>query len=281
MVKPASMREAAGFIQTEFGISQRRACRLLALDRASCRYRSRRLIDSEALRVALRRHAAEWRHMGYRGLLDLVRADGFTINHKRMFRIYKAEGLVMPRRKRRRKEHGPRRRLELPEKVNQLWAMDFTADQLANGRRFRTLNVLDVKTRECLSIEVGSSLTGTQVCRVLDRIIALRGIPEVIVCDNGPEFAGHVLANWAKSMGIRLHFIAPGKPTENAFIESFNSIFRRECLNEQWFLHLEDARAATERWRQRYNELRPHGSLGKLPPAVYSQQLGLTPELAE
>jgi hypothetical protein len=150
----------------------------------------------------------------------------------------------------------------LPLRINQRWSMDFVSDQLALGRRFRTLNIIDDMSRECLSIEVGTSLTGTQVVRVLDRLVQLRGRPEVIVMDNGPEFAGHALADWSMKMGIRLHFIRPGKPTENTFAESFTSIFRREFLNEHWFLDMADARQSIEDWRHRYNDRRPHESLG-------------------
>jgi putative transposase len=159
--------------------------------------------------------------------------------------------------------------------------MDFVSDQLALGRRFRTLNIVDDKSRECLSIEVGTSLTGTQVVRVLDRLVQLRGRPEVIVMDNGPEFTGHALAEWSIEMGIRLHFFRPGEPTENAFADSFNSIFRRECLNENCFLDMADARTAVESWRNKYNDRRPHGSLGKLSPTEYSRRHGLALDLAE
>jgi putative transposase len=261
-----------GFVKTEYGMTERRACRVLAFDRSTCRYRARRTAVPPALLAEMHRHASEWPQMGYHKLHTLVRRGGFAINHKRFFRIYKAEGLRIPRRRRRRKLCGPRQRISPPERINQRWSMDFVSDQLALGRRFRTLNIVDDKSRECLSIEVGTSLTGTQVVRVLDRLVQLRGRPEVIVMDNGPEFVSHVLADWSMQMGIRLHFIRPGKPTENAFAESFNSIFRRECLNENWFLDLADARAAVEAWRCRYNDRRPHGSLGNLTPTEYSRQ---------
>jgi putative transposase len=211
--------------------------------------------------------------MGYHSLHRLVRRDGFVINHKRFYRLYKAEGLRIPRRKRRRKFCGLRQRIALPDRANQRWSMDFVSDQLALGRRFRTLNVIDDKTRECLSIEVGTSLTGAQVVRVLDRLVQLRGRPDVIVMDNGPEFTGHALAAWSVETGVRLHFIRPGKPTENAFVESFNSIFRRECLNESWFLDMADARTTVESWRTRYNDRRPHGSLGNQSPTEYLRLL--------
>lgn len=274
-------REAAGLLTTEFGMTERRACRVLGFDRSTCRYRSRRVAPPAELVEALHRHAGEWTQMGYHGLCRLVRADGFVINHKRFYRLYKAEGLRIPRRRRRRKFCGPRQRIASPERINQRWSMDFVSDQLALGRRFRTLNIIDDRSRECLSIEVGTSLTGAQVVRVLDRLVQLRGRPEVIVMDNGPEFTGHALSDWAIAMDVKLHFIRPGKPTENAFAESFNSIFRRECLNESWFLDMADARSAVEAWRTRYNDRRPHGSLGNLTPTEYSRRHGLALELAE
>jgi putative transposase len=262
-------------------MTERHACRVLGFDRSTCRYRSRRAVAPPALLASLHRHAGEWTQMGYHKLHDLVRGDGFVINHKRFFRIYKAENLRIPRRRRRRKFCGPRQRIPLPDRINQRWSMDFVSDQLALGRRFRTLNIIDDKSRECLSIEVGTSLTGTQVVRVLDRLIQLRGRPDVIVMDNGPEFASHAMADWSMKMGVKLHFIRPGKPTENAFAESFNSIFRRECLNEHWFLDMADARATVESWRTRYNDRRPHGSLGKLSPTEYSRRHGLAQQVEE
>jgi putative transposase len=194
-------REAAGLLTTEFGMTERRACRVLGFDRSTCRYRSQRAVAPPALLASLHRHAGEWTQMGYHKLHALVRGDGFVINHKRFFRIYKAENLRIPRRRRRRKFCGPRQRIPLPDRINQRWSMDFVSDQLALGRRFRTLNIVDDKSRECLSIEVGTSLTGTQVVRVLDRLIQLRGRPEVIVMDNGPEFASHAMADWSMKMG--------------------------------------------------------------------------------
>jgi len=260
-------------VTAEYGMTERRACRVLAFDRSTHRYRPRRPPIPVALVAELHKQAGAWTQMGYHKLHGLVRRKGFVINHKRFYRLYKAEGLRIPRRRRRRKFCGPRQRIALPERVNQRWSMDFVSDQLALGRRFRTLNVIDDKTRECLSIEVGTSLTGSQVVRVLDRLVQLRGRPDAIVMDNGPEFAGHALADWSIAMGIQLAFIQPGKPTQNAFVESFNAAFRRECLNENWFIDLADARAAVEAWRNRYNDERPHGALGNLTPTEYSRQL--------
>ena len=153
--------------------------------------------------------------------------------------------------------------------------MDFTSDTLATSRKFRTLNIVDDKTRECLAIEVDTSIGGTRVARVLDRVIALRGLPQVIVCDNGPEFAGRALDAWAYERGVKIHFIRPGKPVENAYIESFNGKFRDECLNEHWFIDLADARSKIASWRTDYNEVRPHSSLANATPKEYSTTVGL------
>lgn len=153
--------------------------------------------------------------------------------------------------------------------------MDFTLDTLASGRRFRTLNVVDDFTRECLAIEVDTSLGGARVVRVLERLLAVRSRPSVIVCDNGPEFAGKTLDAWAYAAGVKIHFIRPGKPVENCYVESFNGKFRDECLNDHWFLGLDDAKTKIETWRRDYNEVRPHSSLGDLTPTEYSSTLGL------
>jgi putative transposase len=153
--------------------------------------------------------------------------------------------------------------------------MDFTLDTLASGRRFRTLNVVDDFTRECLAIEVDTSLGGARVVRVLERLLAGRGRPLVIVCDNGPEFAGKTLDTWAYAAGVKIHFIRPGKPVENCYVESFNGKFRDECLNDHWFLDLEDAKTKIEDWRRDYNEVRPHSSLGDLTPTEYLSTVGL------
>jgi len=170
---------------------------------------------------------------------------------------------------------GLRTVLPPPSRRNQRWSMDFTLDTLASGRRFRTLNVVDEFTRECLAIEVDTSIGGSRVARVLARLLETRGRPDLVVCDNGPEFAGKTLDAWAYQAGVKIHFIRPGKPVENGYIESFNGKFRDECLNNHWFLDLDDAKTEIEAWRRDYNEVRPHSSLGDLTPKEYSSTLGL------
>jgi putative transposase len=274
MVKPAAYREAIGFLLSEFKFSERRACDVLGHARSSCRYVPRRT-TVKALLDDLLQHARQRPRFGYRRLHLLLRRGGWTVNHKRVYRLYRAEGLAVRRRKRKRLAAGLRVKLPLPTRPIERWSMDFVHDTLASGRKFRTLNVVDDKTREALAIEVDTSLGGSRVVRVLDRLVASLGAPQVIVCDNGPEFTGRALDEWAYRTGVKIHFIQPGKPTQNAYIESFNGKFRDECLNEHWFLDLKDARDKIEAWRVDYNEVRPHSSLGDMTPKEYLSTLGL------
>ena len=189
---------------------------------------------------------------------------------RRTYRIYREEGLQV-RTKRRKKLIRPRIPMVVPDAVNQRWSIDFVSDQLANGRRFRVLNIVDDYSRECVSQIVDFSISGQRLAREFDRLT--RQLPKTIVCDNGPEFTSKAMFFWAKRTGVKLHFIEPGKPTQNAFVESFNGKFREYCLNLNWFAGLEDARLTIERWRQHYNHVRPHRSLGKKPPAVFAREV--------
>jgi len=219
--------------------------------------------DDEPLRRALREKAAQRRRFGYRRLVVLLRREGWTDNHKRIFRLYQEERLQV---KRRIKKHTAKWRGKTPaaaQRPNQRWSLDFMSDQLADGRRIRLLNVVDDFTRECLAVEVDSSLSGQRVTRVLERLCAMHGQPERLVSDNGPEFTGQAVDSWAYQRGVQWQFIEPGKPVQNAYIESFNGKFRDECLNEHWFERLEQARVIVEQWRRDYNEERPHSSLGQ------------------
>jgi putative transposase len=192
------------------------------------------------------------------------------VNHKRLYRLYRAEGLAVRRKKRKRMAAAVRTVPPPPTLPNQRWSMDFTEDWLAEGRRFRALIVVDDFTRTCPAIEVDTSLSGTRVSLVLDRSIAAHGKPGIIVVDNGPEFSGKALDAWAYQRGVQLQFIRPGKPIENAYVESFNGKFRDECLNQTWFQDLDDARQKIEAWRRDYNAVRPHSSLGNLTPNEYA-----------
>jgi putative transposase len=277
VVKPAARREIVRFAIEAHDLSQRRACGLFAISRSSYQYRRRPAVD-EGLRRRLRELAGSRPRYGYRRLHVLVQREGLTVNHKRLYRIYREEGLAVRRRRRKRIAAGARRPMILPTQVNERWSMDFTADTLADGRCFRSLNIVDDFSRECLALEVDTSLPGLRVVRVLERLAAERGLPDAIVIDNGPEFSGKVLDAWAYRRDVRLHFIRPGKPIENAFIESFNGKFRDECLNEHWFTGLQDARFTIACWRHDYNDVRPHSSLGGLTPAGFARQsAGLRP----
>jgi putative transposase len=198
-----------------------------------------------------------------------LKREGLVINHKRTERIYREEGLSLRLKKRNKKIAMARVRLPEPERANQRWSMDFVSDSLVTGRRFRALAILDDFSRECLAIEVDTSIGGIRVVSTLERLAELRGLPGVITVDNGPEFAGRALDEWAFKRGVKLNFIRPGKPVENAYIESFNGKLRDECLNQNWFISLKDAREVIEAWRIDYNEFRPHSSLGDLSPVEY------------
>lgn len=193
------------------------------------------------------------------------------INHKRTERIYREEGLSLRKRKRRKTAATARVVLPTASGPNERWSMDFVTDSIVTGRRFRALTIIDDYSRECPSIEVDTSLGGRRVVAVLERLAEVRGLPQVITIDNGPEFAGKVLDEWAYRRGVKLNFIRPGKPIENAYAESFNGRLRDECLNENWFISLHHAKRIIEEWRIDYNEGRPHTSLGGLTPREYAQ----------
>jgi putative transposase len=257
------------YLRAEWCLAERRACGLASLSRSTARYRPRRSGDQE-LREKLREKAAERRRFGYRRLHVLLRREGWTVNHKRVYRLYREEGLSVRKRKRKRVSRAERLSLQRPSGPNQVWCLDFVSDALYWGRKIRMLTVADAFHRESLAIEVDTSLPGVRVARVLDRLTEERGaIPEVIVLDNGPELTSRALDQWAYERGVRLHFIDPGKPQQNGFIESFNGKLRDECLNEHWFLSLADARRIIEDWRIDYNQNRPHSSLGNLTPEEY------------
>ncbi len=211
--------------------------------------------------------AAQRRRYGSPRLGVLLRRDGFTDNHKRIERIYREEGLQVKKRKRKQTcRTGRTRQIEVPDRPDQRWSMDFVHDSLAGGRRLRCLTIIDDFTRECPHLEVAPSISGERVARVLDYLAWSRGLPDEIVVDNGPEFTSLALDKWAYQNGVSLHFIDPGKPNQNAFIESFNRSFRDECLNDNWFINLGDATRKIEKWRKEYNNFRPHSSLGDLTP---------------
>jgi putative transposase len=256
------VRQAVG----EKEISERHACRLARLHRSTCRYQPQPQDDGQ-LRERLKALALKRRRYGSPRLTVLLRREGFTDNHKRIERVYQEERLQVRRRKRKRVARATRRVApSVPQQPDQRWSMDFAHDCLADGRTIRALTIVDDYSRECPHIEVDTSLGGQRVVRVLDYLAWQRGLPREIVLDNGPEFTSLALDQWAHRTGVTLHFIDPGKPVQNAFIESFNGKFRDECLNEHWFTNIADARQKIETWRRDYNAVRPHSSLGYLAP---------------
>jgi putative transposase len=206
----------------------------------------------------------------------MLKREGLVINHKRTERIYREEGLALRRKRRRKGAAGARVIMPAPERPNQRWSMDFVTDSLVTGRRFRAFAIVDDFSRECPVIEVDTSLGGRRVVGLLEKLGEQRGLPEIITVDNGPEFAGKALDEWAYRRGIKLSFIRPGKPIENAFIESFNGRLRDECLNTNWFLSLKHARTVIEEWRRDYNSVRPHSSLGGRSPEEFLALAGET-----
>jgi putative transposase len=199
----------------------------------------------------------------------MLKREGVVANHKRIYRLYKLERLAVRTKKRKRIAARARTVLAAPMRPNERWSMDFVSDVTWSGRRFRIFAVVDDFTRETLALVVDTSIGGARVARVLEELVALRGAPVMIVCDNGPEFTSKALDAWAYQRGVKLHFIRPGKPVENAYVESFNGKLRNECLNENWFLDLRDARRIIEAWRVDYNEVRPHSSLDGMTPKEY------------
>ncbi len=270
-MRPAAKRSVVSHLVSAHGFSQRRACRLADLSLSTWQYKSLgRTVTG--LRKRIIELAGERRRFGYRRLHILLRREGWTVNHKAVHRIYREEGLQVRRRKRKRIGRPERQPIAPPTRVNERWSMDFISDGLFNGTRFRALNIVDDFSRECPAIEVDTSLPGMRVVRVLERLSETRGLPRTIVVDNGPELISKVLDEWAYRNNVRLNFIEPGKPVQNAFVESFNGKFRDECLNEHWFISLADARRTIEAWRVDYNTQRPHSSLGYMTPIEYAQQ---------
>ena len=270
MVTPVVRREAVAHLCASYEVSQRRACKLIGADRTSMRYRSRRP-DEAVLRARLRELAAQRRRFGYRRLQILLRREGTRVNHKKLRRLYREERLQVRRRGGRKRALGTRAPLTLPQGPNQRWSLDFVSDTLTDSRRFRVLAVVDDFTRECLALVADTSLSGVRVGRELDAIISHRARPQSIVSDNGTELTSMAILRWSQATQIDWHYIAPGKPTQNAFIESFNGRLRDELLNETLFVSLEHAREALAIWMDDYNSVRPHGAIGNVPPAIYAK----------
>jgi transposase InsO family protein len=269
MVGPVAKREAVAHLRSILQMSERRACTLVCADRKMIRYRSRRQPDVE-LRSRLRDLANQRRRFGYRRLFILLRERGEPSGVNRIYRLYREEGLTVRKRKARRRAIGTRAPILVEAKVNARWSLDFVHDQLAQGRRFRILNIVDDVTRECLAAIPDTSISGKRVARELTMLIGSRGKPQMIVSDNGTEFTSNAMLGWAKDQGVDWHYIAPGKPMQNGFIESFNGRMRDELLNESLFIDLDHARQLIGAWVDDYNTARPHSSLGYKTPAAYA-----------
>lgn len=270
MVTPVVKRQAVAHLCQAHEVSQRRACQAIDADRTSMRYRSVRP-DDAALRARLRELAAVRRRFGYRRLMILLRREGTRVNHKKLRRLYREERLQVRRRGGRKRALGTRAPLALPQGPNQRWSLDFLSDTLTDSRRFRILAVVDDFTRECLTLAADTSLSGVRVGRELDAVIARRGKPSSIVSDNGTELTSMAMLRWSQDTRVEWHYIAPGKPTQNAFIESFNGRLRDELLNETLFTSLAHAREALAIWKDDYNTVRPHSAIGNVPPADYAK----------
>ena len=264
-------RVALPYLRKAYQISERRACQVIAVNRSTVQYKSLKT-DVPALRARINEIAATRVRYGYPRIHVLLRREGWLVNRKRVYRIYREEGLSMRlKTPRRRKSAVVRTERPTAIAVNQTWSMDFMADNLADGRKIRLLTIVDNFSRECLALEVAAGFKGTDVAQVLTHIVSERGRPREIRCDNGPEFVSKALDQWAYWNKVQLDFSRPGKPTDNAFIESFNGRVRQELLNASWFESLEKAREMAAAWRAEYNEHRPHRSLGNSSPAEFAR----------
>lgn len=255
----------------EKGYSQRRACRLVGIEPKVYRYRSTRP-DDGSLRQRLKELAGQRRRFGYRRLHLLLKREGIHINWKKVYRIYREERLTVRKRGGRKRALGTRSPMAIPQEPNQRWSLDFVSDALNDGRRFRVLCVIDDFSRECLAAIADNSLTGERVIRELDGIAESRGYPLMLVSDNGTELTSNAVLKWQEDHAVEWHYIAPGKPMQNGFVESFNGRLRDECLNEHLFTNYTQAQRIIEEWRTDYNTNRPHTSLNGLTPAEFANR---------
>jgi putative transposase len=275
MVTPAARRDAVAHLRGSLEVSERRACAMIAADRSTVRYRSRRP-DDGALRGRLRELADQRRRFGYRRLHVLLRLEGHAMNRKTTQRLYREEGLAVRRRRTRRRIAVARTPIPRPDGPNSRWSLDFVHDQLADGRRFRVLNIIDDVTKECLAAIPDTSLSGKRVVRELAALIERRGRPKALVSDNGTEFTSTAVLAFTQARKLDWRYIAPGKPTQNAFSESFQGRMRDEGLNEHLFFSMNHARAVIAGWAMDYNTRRPHSAIGYMTPAAYAA--ALTPQ---
>ena len=264
----AARRQVVRELQ-EKGLSERQALRLVGMSPSTLRYAPRE-DGNEQLRERLKELAGQHRRHGYRMLHSRLRNDGWAINVKRTYRVYREEGLMVRKRRHKKLPVPERQPLVRPARPDEVWSMDFLFDELAGGRRVKTLTVVDDCSKEVVRIAADTSIPALYVTRLLDEVGLERGLPKVIRTDNGPEFAGRTMQDWAARNGVELRFIQPGKPVQNAYIESFNSRFRDECLSQHWFASLSHMRSVIDNWRHDYNHHRPHSTLGYVPPATFA-----------
>lgn len=267
MVGPQAQRRAVSHLCSRHGISQRRACGLTQFSRSTCRYRAKskdKTAEERLIVLAFKRTTYE-----YRRLHQLLKREGQKINHKRVYAIYKKNGIARREKRKKRYTQQEKKPLVKPSKSNEIWAMDFMTDSCRNGEKMRTLNIIDLYARECLRIEVGRCLPSSKVISILDRLVLERGLPERIMVDNGPEYTSKIFKRWSERNRIDLEYITPGRPMENGYIESFNGKFREECLNQNWFQNISEASIIIEQWREECNNSRPHSALGYLTPKEY------------
>ncbi len=274
MVTPGARREAAAHLCGVHGVSQRRACAVLAVDRSSVRYRSLRPDDAD-LREAMKKVAGERRRFGYRRIHLMLERQGIRMNQKKLRRLYREEKLQVRKRGGRKRALGTRRPMLLPSRPNERRSLDFVSDAFTDGRRFRVLAVVDDYSRECLALVVDTSLSGLRVVRELDALMRLRGRPITVVSDNGTELTSMAVLKWCQETSVEWHYIQPSKPMQNGFVESFNGSFRDECLNETLFTSLSEARSQISAWKDDYNRNRPHSSLGNLTPYEFALKMTL------
>jgi putative transposase len=262
----------------EIGLSERRACALVGLSRDA--YRHRPVLDEQTrqLKAKIIDVAHTRRRFGYRRVHDMVKPVFPGVNHKKIYRLYTEAGLTVRKRKKAKRPIGERQPLKIARAVNDVWSMDFVSDNLVNGRRLKCLTVADDFSHESVDIAVDFGIGGAYVVRILDQAATFKGYPSAVRTDNGPEFTSRVFMGWCQANGVKHLLIEPGKPTQNGYIESFNGKFRDECLNEHWFDNLAQARTAIAAWRIDYNEVRPHSSCGRMPPAKYAALHRATPK---
>jgi putative transposase len=254
-----------------FGLSERKACELIRLNRSTFQYVCRQK-DEEEIRNRIRKIANRHKRYGSPMIHARLRREGFMINHKKTERIYREEGLTLRRKIRKKLPADRRGKMPYATRPGEIWSMDFVSDSLTYGRKFRALTIVDDFTKVCPGIFASTSIPGSRVAAYMDMLAKAHGYPEWIRTDNGPEIIGRDFVSWAQKRGIQLSYSRPGKPTDNAYIESFNGKFRDDCLNQHWLSNLKEAQQIIENWRREYNEIRPHSTLGYCTPNEFARK---------